>query len=405
MTDRDRLTSYEFTNSEASTVGCASRWLFKYGLGLTPNTEARPLTIGRTWHSMMEEYWRPVPPLLAGEPPALDRALAVLESAYRAETPTEGLSFDFGDGTPAVTAEDPDKAALGAMLREYAKRWPEPSKRWRRVLHTEIRVAANVVPARNQSATDKAATISRVTRYGSKLDKVIEDHHGQFWLVEHKTTSRPLDLWVAMHRYMPQHFRYIWAYLRSYGVRLQGVIFDVVSTKAPPNAAEWPVVDKATRLSKTVPAGATVETLEDALTLHGFTIDDQPYYSEIADRLRANPPTYSLEFAVRVSDDEIERAGRELYHAGTQIRRWHARVFELRSAILSDPCAESVVSAVRSRTAEEFPRNGSQCYRFNRPCEFMDLCEYRSTEAARLFKIRRVDHAELEDEQENEQGS
>ena len=176
------------TNSEIKTFRrCPREHHYAYRLGYRPVERAQPLRFGTLWHSMQERWW------VAFD---LDAALAVTDKEVNAF----------------------DHAMARAMIRGYHARWGSEAIE---TVHVESEFRAPLV----NPATGRK---SRTFEMGGKVD-VLAVREGRKWLVEHKSTSKPLDPGGAYWRTLildPQVSTYIDG-VRALGHEVDGVLYDV----------------------------------------------------------------------------------------------------------------------------------------------------------------------------------
>lgn len=142
--------------------------------------------------------------------------------------------------------------------------------------------------------------------YVGKVDGVVEDEYGLYWLLEHKTAAAidtdklPLD---------EQCTAYIWAAEQIYGVKLEGVIYNILRKKLP----RVPEPLKKGGLSKAMNIDTTWQTYMEALVdLYGqeqAEVEAQGQYKEILTHLYEQGNKFFVRERVRRNRYEIANAG------------------------------------------------------------------------------------------------
>jgi len=358
------------TNSERTSWSCRRKWFFRHLLRLRPILTARPLRVGGLWHHAMEALYG-----VPGQGVDLDRAKkAIVEQTTANIAMLRGdTSFD-PSSDYRLTPEDvqQDAALVGAMLAGYWEKWQTELAGTVVLLNEEALYRNTVTPQ---------GTISPVSLFGGKVDKVIRDSHGQNWLVEHKSSKVALDAWRPRNDYKPQAPTYAWL-LQNHpaleGRDVVGVLYDLALTRVPPKPEDLTVLKKGDRLSKVLPSGTTLQVFEAALRMHGFALTDEEWYQERAIELGALEDPFFRRELYRFAEGEAE-VGRELWTIATDIRRAHHDAEDVVAKL--DASRNTVgwkeeVEIVKVNDYR-FPRSPDSCWAFNRPCDYMALCRYR----------------------------
>lgn len=178
---------------------CKRKWFFKHVWRLRPNATKPPLAIGGMFHDTVAEFFDPTTPI---EDRSEKLLLEIFHDVYK-----ERISQDFTDPEGKVYV------LLDSILRNYYKLY---GKEWEFVL-----VEDNFrVPIFVQGA---------LTGYiHGRLDGVIKDEVGQFWIVEHKTTKRFSFDHLSID---PQADLYALAGSKLFGEAFAGLWYDYVRTK------------------------------------------------------------------------------------------------------------------------------------------------------------------------------
>jgi hypothetical protein len=191
---------------------------------------------------------------------------------------------------------------LGTGIMEHYADWCriEDDKFFNKVIHTEHEFS---VPILDYSGNPVGVN------YVGRIDGVVEDATGAYWLLEHKTaigtdTSKlPLDEQVGS---------YIWAAQQLYGLRLEGVIYNILRKRVP----RVPEVLKNGSLSQNKSIDTTFEVYLQALYNHysalnkPVPIDD---YRGVLEHLREKGNTFFVRERVRRNQYEIKNQGLRIY--------------------------------------------------------------------------------------------
>jgi hypothetical protein len=392
------------TNSERSAGACPQRWLLTHGLRLRTMKRTRTLDLGSLGHEGLDGYF--------GKPAdgqqtirvAFDDALRAIDALHAKEVEQAKQAAQVNALNPEEyiapsglegLAEDAEKAKI--LIAGYHRHWRNDQMV---LLHNEQTITMPIITPSGRP--------SPRTRYGGKIDKVVS-YKGRNLIMEHKFTTVPLGEWVERHRRSPQVRGYA-LLLRSQGIHVDGVIYDLINSKPPRNWDDLPVLKDGKRLSKT--NGLPWVTAEDFLIAvqnvglqsrgETGTLADADWYQETYDRLAqrdADGFWYRREVEL-FSPHEIDRIEAELYHHATTIRRWDDRVGPWTERVQqADPAdVPQVVEQALAAVGHEFPRVSSQCWLFNRICPYAQLCASHSAYDVHGLRVERSSggHAELE---------
>lgn len=384
-----------FTNSERSALICERLWAIQYGSKFRPKKESPALVMGSIWHEALSSWWT------NGADLRLEAAKVAIQSLcdearVRSEQRPSGFSLDLSN-RDALSMDEIGRieSTLLGMIRSY----DEVYRTQDLVLDAdEIEVERLILDA---GTVCNGVLVTSPVYYRGKVDKLAVDQYHQVWIVEHKTSSSPLDQWLSRHAYNPQALSYALAVEATVGVRPVGVIYDLSLKEIPPTWEDFKLVKDGTRLSKQTPAGASSYAFLDALRLNGFSITDQDWYGTKLDALEA------LEAREGVHSRYHRR---EIVRFDAQPEKLDRVLGELKAAAIQIASMETNLRAMRSGTGREsaihalalservglFPRQAGACYRYGRLCAYAGMCESPTMESARPFNMLGVKHPELE---------
>lgn len=387
----------DITNSERSTAGCSALWLFRYGLGLDVDRAKTALHLGSIVHQGLDV-------LTEG---GIDAAILAMREYADELRPAPGGMID-PSRPVGTTNEDVDAILLDAedILRRYVSEHGERGG-WEVVEMSEHTLRS---PAR----VPHSGRRSNRTSIAGVVDKLVRVN-GEVWIVDHKTTSIALDRWLSENRYSPQGPTYAWLVREVLGIEVRGIVYDLISTTVPhrelrvtnptkdhPNGRIYAYsVDR-------LPATTADRFLAQVVAL-GQDLDSVDWYREVYQALQDRDRSghwFRREFEP-FDRQMVDRAGDELYHEGTRLRRMRERVAPWRRLIVSRSegysvrgpgrlAPQDVIGALHDIGAE-FPRNPAMCRRYNRLCSFAGLCETWSADALHDIRVKPTLHMELDD--------
>lgn len=363
--------THEMTNSERSAVQlCAHKHLLHYGLALTRIGPPRgALLIGHLWHKAMQAVW----------------------SGYDLLTSSAfvGQAVDTIKAGPCSRFDLPDimeaQTLVLHMLERYSRNaHQEMRKAWRTVLVENHMESRCITPSGHYSPW---------ARYSGRCDAIAESTQtSQRAIVEHKTSSLPLESWEKDNP-SAQTLGYVWLATEN-GLKPEGVLYNLVSTKMEPRAEDFRVIKDGKRLSRQYPANATAAGLVAAIRMHGFPV--HPYADKLRE-LEMNPPVFERRLFKRFRLEEMKRAVLEIYHLATVARRWKTVTLPWREAAkLAGVDWKSTVVSILKKHGHKWPRSPASCTRWGRKCSFWDICTYQTEEALEGFRLRKCYHPEEE---------
>lgn len=264
---------------------------YKYVDELSPRSVSKPLTRGKWFHTLLEEYYSPA------DDPNADRV--GWEEAHRRMTHKFSLLFD------------EEKEELGDLPREMEQLmesylWHYDNDQSWTVHEVEKTIE---VPLPYLSGVNLRL----------RLDMLVEDEYG-LWVVDHKThktipktTDRMLDIQSPL---------YVWA-CREVGIPVSGFIWNYVRTKAPsvPKMAyEGTPRERLSKAACETDYPTFVKAIKGYRISHGLKVTRE--IKDWADRLKAQRYDYhsiqTSDFFLRMrfERDEamIQRALREMHH-------------------------------------------------------------------------------------------
>lgn len=356
------------TNSERSSAACPQRWLLRYGLGLRSPASSPAIQVGSFVHAAIERINQVGPNLWTRA--AANQAIqkARLQSIEDARVILEASSVMLGSLTEATLLADECAATASKIMERYIALWRRD---------TDWKVHANEKAFEYRMRDPRTGKLAPTMSAG-KIDRIIEKS-GQFWIVETKTTSIPVAEWVERNRRSPQALTYA-AAARHLGFPVVGVIYDLVNSKPGREATELAVLKDGKRLAKPsgLPYCSASEFRIAILNLHGSLEAGIGAVDWYADTLAALEHRDASGFwfhreACYFTEEEIDRAKVEIYAASKKVAAWRKRIAK-EQARHTDPASPEAITAVLRETVDDFPREASLCWQYNRLCTYASLC-------------------------------
>ncbi|MBX3387190.1 MAG: PD-(D/E)XK nuclease family protein [Phycisphaeraceae bacterium] len=291
---------------------CPRKYHLRYVEGLRRPERPEALAFGSVIHSALEAWYR-----LVGDPARLLKVQDLIEAA-----------FPLRDADPAVRHH---WHLARAMFEGYAARYPsEPFE----IVEIEKEFTAEI---RNPDTGRESQTFV----IGGKADGIVR-MDGELYLLEHKTassiTSDYLDrLWTDTQIALYSH------YLRELGYPIVGVLYNVLLK---------------TRLRQR----------------EGETLDEyEQRRAELAAKNKSGRSTAQR----REPETDAEFRGRlaDWYAASDAFHRERIYLSEDRMALLTEEVWQVTQQYLDAKRRGKWLLNTSHCFSFQRPCEYLPLCQ------------------------------
>lgn len=242
-------------------------------------------------------------------------------------------------------------ARAEVMICGYHSRWSaEPYE----TLAVEVTFRAPLVnPASGRS--------SRTFELGGKIDAIVRDLRGRTLLVEHKTAAGEISLgstyWQRLR--LDSQISTYYRGAEALGYAIDGCLYDVLGKPAQ-------------RPLKATPEEARKFTKDGKLYANQRLEDEAPseYRARVVAAVAEEPDAYFVRGEVVRLEEDLEEAAVDAWLTAEYLRE--------------------------SRAAGRAPRNPDACFRYNRACEYLDVCskQARIDDPAR-FRIISDVHPEL----------
>lgn len=263
---------------------CQMQWDFRYGQLLIPKRETRPLYFGNWFHTVLQSYY---------EGKGWREGHAKYVEAYDKMPPDEQGIFDKGSSRSKGPWE-PVPSQIERAMRSYIwyyEKNPQTADGWK-VIAVEVPFELEVVLDDGRHITLKG-----------RIDLIIQDRFGKYWVVDHKTTTN-IPPETAFHSMDPQMIIYPAAVEQELGIKIEGVIYNYILSRPPS-------IPKMNKDQKTI---AKNDVKTDYPTLYRFLRDhgrDPAEYSEVLLPLQAQSPflaRYRLPRTKPVTDRILQEA-------------------------------------------------------------------------------------------------
>jgi len=348
------LTHSVHTSERRSYRGCRRRWDWISRQFYYPRITPRPLEFGVAFHAAMEEYYKSYLGLFVNPSPEASLAMAV--ATFKRVTREQRLNYVKlnGDIDPEMSADYKDRVDLGVkMLNYYFTKVAPTQHAGLKPVKVEIKFEVPILnpdtgeqdlwckcdwctrryinwlkvnypqdwPDRIPLEDDDHWKGLPVT-FGGRLDILLEDSEGNYWIGDWKTAARLSGLETSDE--------YLWndeqitgyvAALRLLGIRVVGFIYAEIK-KAVPEEPEPMKVRRLGRLfSVNKQANTNWELYRDTVSQNDPEAFEQGLYDNHIEYLQQEGPVFHAWHPVFRNDEQCANGLRHLYEEAKEMTR------------------------------------------------------------------------------------
>lgn len=295
------------TSDRIAFKNCRRRWNFssKLRMNLTPIAMQAPLDLGTAVHAGLETYYTPETWAWAqvGDPRRQVLMMTCI-SAFKESMRASKSRYIAAKGEPSEEMEVEYQGLLKlgeGMLWNYFSWAPSADN------FTPIKVEQSFeVPIAGISSS--FVPVGTVAVYRGRLDLLVQDEYGKYWILDHKTTAR----WSTTEflELDEQCGSYAWALQQLLGIKIEGIIYNELykAVPAPPEKLKTKRLGRSFSVSKSAPT--TYELYYEALITEYGSVPAE--YEEHLDWLKVQPNQFFRRTAIYRSQTELENLGRQI---------------------------------------------------------------------------------------------
>lgn len=264
---------------------CRQQWDFESPLRHNYRYQGtiKPLDFGIAIHEALDEFYRP---RIHGEPTYPRDVLEKLSISTFRRTCDEQKKRVLNTGTSLAVEIEQDfneRVELGHGMLEHYFQWSKENDDFV-IMKSEIEFEVEI------PGMDAV--------YQGRIDAIIQDERGRYWLMDHKTAAQFGDTtWLDLDT---QISSYCWAVQKMLGVKLEGLVYNELRKSIPKN----PVMNKDGSLSRNKGARTSYHLYKQAIQDLGLNEYD---YSVYLEHLREKSSYFRRTYISR-SPKELERA-------------------------------------------------------------------------------------------------
>lgn len=277
----------------------AWNWSSKLRENREPNKRARPLDFGTAVHAALEAYYDP----RSWHDKEIKEGSAKAAFAFSMhEHRKDYLDLSGKMELDVLEQEEFDadmELGLG-MLRGYFT-WALKNDNFVPV-HVEIEFEVPILDPHGAKLLMGIDCVPVV--YQGRIDLIVMDEHGQYWLLDHKTTATFGNLeWLV---YDEQCKSYAWAVEQMLGIKIAGVIYSQLRKKAP----HKPAVLKSGRLSVNKQQDTSYEIFMETIKELNHM---EEWYTDYLQHLQDEPKIFFRRELIRYNSHELKSMGEQIF--------------------------------------------------------------------------------------------
>lgn len=263
---------------------CQQQHEYRYGQLLIPKRETRPLYFGNWFHACLEAHYKG-----EGWRTAHQKYCATYD-----RMPEEEQQVYDRNKSRAKPPWEPLPLQIERAMRSYL---------WYRHTNPLTMFHWKVIAVELPFELTITLDDGRKVILKGRIDLVVQDQNGKYWVVDHKTTTTIPDE-TAFHAMDPQLIIYPEAASALLGIEIEGVIYNYIKSKAP-------TIPKMNKDGKTI---SKQDFAADYVTLYRFLKDnnlDPAEYSDILLPLQRQSPflaRYRLPRTAPVTERVLQEA-------------------------------------------------------------------------------------------------
>jgi hypothetical protein len=281
-------------------------------MGLRPLKVARPLQFGSAMHRAWEVYYDPQtwPLVRNGTPEERAAVERTVLDVFREEMLFDRKMALINSGQPALDAEDQEEwethLKMGVGMLEQYFRWAPTVDKFT-PLGVEIDFYVEIPGVLDQEG--------QAVFYRGKIDLLVQDDWGLYWIIDHKTTAR-MDDNMSFLELDEQMGSYQWALEQQLGIPIAGSVYNEAYKGVP----EAPAMNKVQRQGRWFSVNKQQDT-SYALYMQTLLEYNEPIelYRDILEHLRLNGKQWFRRTQIHRSPDEMRELTERIRMEATEM--------------------------------------------------------------------------------------
>ena len=289
-------------------------WSSPLGLNLEPEQRYAPFEDGTTWHGALETYYNPVTWHLLQDPLTADAVRhGARERLLTLHQSQVALATKWSGGSLPVENEE-DYAArlimLQGMLEHYFSWAPTVDDFTPKLIEIEFEVPIDVpFPGSGTMLIDNDEVV-----YQGRLDGIVQDPTGRYWIFEHKTTGQMGRVdWLEVDT---QVGSYAWAIQKQLGISIAGIIYSQALKSAPSPPTMLVKTTQGRNFSVNKQQRTTYELYMETLEKHGEPVER---YGEFLTFLKEKENPFFRRIQIHRNQASLDFVGRNIYMEASEM--------------------------------------------------------------------------------------
>lgn len=348
------------TSDRLSFKRCRRAWNWSSMMreNLVPVRGAKPLEFGTSWHHAMALYYDPLTWHLVKHPKTRPGVLASIKGSFVAHNKaTRDQYVDESGNLDLETEEDfEERKVLGVMMLDHYFEWAIDEDRGLTPVYVEVDFEVPILQPDGKPLFYPApggpwdhpysSPISDMREamgmeremwpvfYQGRLDGIVTDQFGFYWILEHKTAAQMAD---TGHLVLDEQTgSYAWALQHQLGIRVSGIIYNeaLKDFPEPPQQLVAPRLGRNFSVNKN--ARTTYELAYKTLVNAGENLE---LYEDYLGFLKLEGNKFCRRTPVRRNANELKDMGERIYWEALDMLNWNLPLYPNPSRFACMQCA------------------------------------------------------------------
>lgn len=277
-------------------------------MNLVPLKPSKPLEFGTDWHSAMAVLYDPLTWHLVRNQKTRHTVLDVVRSTFVDENRKHKLANADENGyiDEDTRFDYEEREALGLGMLDAYFDWQIANDTF-----TPVKVEVDFeVPILTPDGQEMLCDCHGApVVYQGRLDGIVKDAFGWYWILEHKTTAQ---MGATEHLALDEQTgSYAWALMQMLGIRVQGVIYNEAVKKVPHAPTPLMRPQQGRNYSVNKQQDTTYEMSVRALSEAG---EDLEQYRDFLEFLQLQGNKFFKRTQVHRNEHELRNQGLNIYH-------------------------------------------------------------------------------------------
>lgn len=281
-----------------------------------PLRASKPLEFGTDWHEAMAVYYDPLTWDLLKSPKTREVVQQAARSAFiNANRRRMADAKDMNDGYLPIEIEEDfnERIELGLGMLENYLRWAPLNDNFTPT-HIEVDFEVPIIVPHSGGEQMLCLCHGWPVFYQGRLDGIVKDSFGWYWILEHKTTGQMGD--TSHLELDEQTGSYAWAVQHMLGIRVLGVIYSEALKDVPHPPQELVRPREGRNFSVNKQSNTTYELALDTLVK---AKEDISLYADFLEFLKLQGNKFFKRSQVHRNQHELEDIGDRIFYEASEM--------------------------------------------------------------------------------------